>query len=83
MDKWTPKFWTENENECKKTLMEPGNWEKVIHVDIKKKYQSIFINKYINGPICYKTFIFITFIFRYPCYLKMKHLLEAWCGSRE
>lgn len=30
MNTWTKDFWVANADECKKTLMEPGNWEKVI-----------------------------------------------------
>lgn len=30
MDKWTRDFWLANENECRRTLMEPENWKKVI-----------------------------------------------------
>ncbi|XP_027852654.2 mini-chromosome maintenance complex-binding protein [Aphis gossypii] len=29
MDTWTADIWNENEGECKKTLNEPGNWEKI------------------------------------------------------
>lgn len=30
MDSWTADIWNSNEDECKRTLNEPGNWEKVI-----------------------------------------------------
>jgi len=33
MDTWTADIWNDNEDECKKTLNEPGNWEKVIEID--------------------------------------------------
>uniref|UniRef100_A0A2S2P4D9 Mini-chromosome maintenance complex-binding protein n=1 Tax=Schizaphis graminum TaxID=13262 RepID=A0A2S2P4D9_SCHGA len=29
MDTWTADIWNDNEDDCKKTLNEPGNWEKV------------------------------------------------------
>ncbi|VVC32241.1 Mini-chromosome maintenance complex-binding protein [Cinara cedri] len=35
MDTWTSNFWAENETECKRILMEPGNWEKVPLFDHK------------------------------------------------
>lgn len=50
MDKWTSDFWIANENECKKTLMEPGSWEKVIHF-VKFKEPQKCINYYINDLI--------------------------------
>lgn len=34
MDKWTPDYWIANESECKKILLEPGNWEKVIKINL-------------------------------------------------
>lgn len=33
MDSWTANIWNDNEDECKKTLNELGNWEKVIEID--------------------------------------------------
>jgi len=33
MDTWTADIWNGNEEECKRILSEPGNWEKVMEID--------------------------------------------------
>jgi len=38
MDTWTADIWNGNEEECKRILNEPGNWEKVIEIDCLSIY---------------------------------------------
>lgn len=66
MDMWTADIWNSNEEECKRILNEPGNWEKVMKIDflsnckicvgllMKTKYVLIFLCLFVRVSIYIK-----------------------------
>lgn len=74
MDKWTPDFWIANESECKKTLLEPGNWEKVTKIRFlidAYKYSGphyVTWSTYSDGPVYFVIIVFYKFTICIICY---------------